>query len=131
VWSKVRYRDNVQANIAIRIRASVGQALRRCKSDKSATLERLVGCSKDMLLAHLESTFLPGMSWRLGNEIEIDHIRPLASFDLRDPLQQSQAFYYTNLQMLWKADNRAKGSLWGGLRHRTKGNKLCETSAIS
>ena len=37
-----------------------------------------------------------------------DHIRPLADFDLTIPSQQMEAFHYSNLQPLWKEDNRVK-----------------------
>lgn len=39
----------------------------------------------------------------------IDHIRPLASFDLTDPIKFKQAVHYTNLQPLWQKDNLKKG----------------------
>jgi hypothetical protein len=39
----------------------------------------------------------------------IDHIKPLASFDLTDRQQLLLACHYTNLQPLWAIDNLSKG----------------------
>ena len=47
------------------------------------------------------------MSWKL---LELDHIRPLSSFDLTDPEQLKEAAHYTNIQPLLKNDNLKKGS---------------------
>ncbi len=38
----------------------------------------------------------------------IDHIIPLASFDLNDRQQFLEATHYTNLQPLWMEDNMRK-----------------------
>jgi hypothetical protein len=70
------------------------------------------GCSPDELRQHLESQWMPGMSWDNKGEWEIDHIRPLASYDLTDPEQYAKAAHYTNLQPLWKEDNRRKSDKW-------------------
>lgn len=40
----------------------------------------------------------------------IDHILPLASFDLTDPAQQSECFNFKNLRPLWAKDNLSKGA---------------------
>lgn len=40
----------------------------------------------------------------------IDQIRPCASFNLSDSLQQKQCFHYTNLQPLFIEENLAKGA---------------------
>lgn len=71
----------------------------------------LIGCTVFQLASHLESLFLPGMTWEnhSRNGWHMDHIRPLASFDLNDPEQLESACRYTNLQPLWAEDNLKKG----------------------
>ncbi len=73
-----------------------------------------VGCTVAELKTHLESQFKPGMSWDNRSEWHVDHIRPLASFDLTDPAQFKQAWHYSNLQPLWEAENLSKGCKYEG-----------------
>ena len=68
----------------------------------------LIGCTGRELVMHLESQFLPGMSWDNRNEWHIDHIIPLSSFNLLDSIQFSKASHYTNLRPLWAKDNKYK-----------------------
>ena len=49
----------------------------------------------------------PEMSWE---NIELDHVRPLSSFSLTDPDQLKDAAHFSNIQPLFKHDNRTKGS---------------------
>lgn len=60
-------------------------------------------------MTHLEAKFSEGMTWQNYGTWHIDHIRPLASFDLTDPAQVRLACHFTNLQPLWGADNIRKG----------------------
>jgi hypothetical protein len=49
------------------------------------------------------------MTWANHGEVwEIDHIMPLAAFNLTDPNHLKQASHYTNLRPLWKHLNRIK-----------------------
>lgn len=71
---------------------------------------RHLGCSLPELKVYLEERFQYGMSWSNYGEWEIDHILPLAKFDLTDYNQLLKAVHFSNLQPLWKSENRSKGA---------------------
>jgi hypothetical protein len=102
--------NSPQFCIARRIRATLRCALKRHGAQKCYDTRTSLGCSLEDLARHLESLFLPGMSWDNRSLWHVDHKRPLASFDLTDPVQQKIACHYTNLQPLWATDNRRKGA---------------------
>jgi hypothetical protein len=95
--------------VSARLRNRIRTALNG--NGKSASTEDLIGCSFDQLRDHLEKQFLPGMTWsnNTTNGWHVDHVRPCASFDLTDPVQQRQCFHYSNLRPMWAAENRSKG----------------------
>ena len=74
--------------------------------------EAMCGCTFDEFFAHIESKMVDGMTWdNYGlHGWHMDHIRPLASFDLSDESQVKLANHYTNVQPLWAKDNLSKGS---------------------
>lgn len=74
----------------------------------------LVGCSFEFLKGYIEAQFEKEMNW---SNVEIDHIRPCASFDLAKKSQQRECFNYKNLRPISKIENIKKGSLWNGKRH--------------
>ena len=49
----------------------------------------------------------PEMTWK---SIDLDHVRPLSSFDLTNREQLKEAAHYTNIQPLLKSKNRKKSS---------------------
>jgi hypothetical protein len=59
-------------------------------------------------MAHIASQFRDGMTWENHGQWEIDHIKPVASFNLVEVDEQRKAFHFTNLQPLWKSENRRK-----------------------
>lgn len=96
----------------------IGHLLRTrvCKLVKGITSSGsaiyLLGCCVEELKLYLEDKFQPGMSWDNYTHTgwHIDHVLPLASFDLTDLEQRKKAFHYTNLQPLWGKDNMSKGA---------------------
>jgi hypothetical protein len=101
--------NSIEYRIAVRLRDRLGKALKRKNhtANKHFKTMELIGCNIGQLMEHLESQFLPGMSWdnNTRNGWHIDHIKPINIFDLRDPVQQRICFHYTNLRPLWASDN--------------------------
>lgn len=83
----------------------------RCKRKTGSAIKDL-GCTLEELRIFIESKFQPGMTWDnwCFRGWHIDHIRPLASFDLENREEFLKAVHYTNLQPLWAFDNLSKGA---------------------
>lgn len=90
-----------------RLRSRIKLALKN--TAKSGSTLELLGAEPAFVRTYLEKMFLEGMSWQNYGKWHIDHIKPLASFDLTVPEEQKRAFHYTNLQPLWAKDNLTKG----------------------
>lgn len=101
-----RERLDPEYKIGRRLRSRLYHAITGKNKHVSAVDD--MGCSLEVLMQWLESQFTTGMSWDNYGAWHIDHVRPLASFDLTDPTQQQQAVHYTNLQPLWAEDNLSK-----------------------
>lgn len=99
--------QRLRAKIASRLRCRISSALKKNKITKT---NELIGCGYDFFMGYLEAKFIEGMSWSNYGAWEIDHIKPMASFDLTDIKQQKLCCHYTNLQPLWKEDNRIKSN---------------------
>lgn len=107
-WQKRYQIKSPIYRISSRLRTRLKNAIRYKLKTGSAI--RDLGCSIYFFKSYLEKMFTPGMSWENYGKWHIDHIRPLASFDLTDRLQLLQACNYTNLQPLWALDNMKKGA---------------------
>lgn len=80
---------------------------------KSMKTVMYLGCTFGEYKIYLEKKFKNKMNWsNMGGKTgwQIDHIRPLASFDLSKESEQLKAFNYKNTQPMWAYDNRSKGS---------------------
>ncbi len=113
-YFRARLETDMSFAMRVRLRARITVALRKYPKEQRDRLpksvRKLLGCTASELVKYLESKFLPGMSWENRKLWHMDHIRPLASFDLSDVEQQHVAFHYTNVQPLWAIDNFRKGA---------------------
>lgn len=105
-----RWLEDVQYKLQLTLRNRVNDALRL--DSKRGSAVRDLGCSIAELKVYLESKFKKGMTWDNWTHSgwHIDHIKPIASFDLTDRKQFLQAVHYTNLQPLWAAENYHKAA---------------------
>ena len=80
--------------------------------------EVLAGCSMEELADHLQAQFEDGMTWDSWERYgwQIDHIRPVASFDQRKIDEVKKCWHWSNLRPLWAELNLAKGSSFDGER---------------
>lgn len=83
------------------------------KSDR--TLEYL-GCDIDFYRKHLESTFLPGMTWENQGKWHIDHVVPIKYEGEGDITLDTviKRLHWRNTQAMWASDNIAKGNRFIG-----------------
>lgn len=107
-WERNRRKHDLNHRLKNALRHRVHLAIKH--GFKSAATTELLGAPIEKVVRHLESQFLPGMSWDNWTKDgwHIDHIQPCASYDLTDPEQQRKCFHYTNLQPLWASDNCSK-----------------------
>ena len=109
-YLRQRRKNDPSYKIVANLRTRLTSLLRRGKATKCVGTVALLGCDAPHLRAHLEAAFHNGMSWDNYGEWHVDHKRPCASFDVRNPEHLRQCFHYTNLQPLWAHDNCAKGA---------------------
>lgn len=107
-YFRQKFASDPAYRLGVNLRSRLNVAVRNGYRAGSAV--RDLGCSIEEFKAYIEGLFLPGMSWDNWGEWHLDHIEPLASFDLSDREQFLAACHFTNLQPLWAADNIRKGA---------------------
>lgn len=101
-WNRKRYHSDPAFRLKSVIRARLNKHLKSLKEGRKAgSPVRDLGCSIAELISYVEAKFALGMSWdNHGTVWELDHIEPLASFDLTNRTQFLRACCYKNLQPL-------------------------------
>jgi len=105
-YRKQKRNTNINFKLKCYLRTRIYHVLKGI--NKSASTEKLVGCSLEFLKQHLEKQFKLGMSFSNYGKWHIDHIKPCASYDLSKPEEQKKCFNYSNLQPLWAEENLSK-----------------------
>lgn len=105
-----KIREYHRARLISRQRNAMRWLIRRISPAlKTGAAKDLLGYSVEEFCRHIESQFLPGMSWEKRSAWHIDHIKPVSAFiaeGIRDPKIINAL---SNLCPLWVRDNLAKG----------------------
>ena len=88
-----------------RLRRRLHSAMSGKADKKAARTMTLVGCTREQLVEHLSSQIPDGDKL---NDYVIDHIFPLARYDLEDEKQQCMAMHWSNLRMTTREENAEK-----------------------
>lgn len=105
-------KTNPVYKITKRVRTRLFLAIRKVKNPglRNGSAVRDLGCTIPEFMSYIAAKFQPGMAWdNWGRDTwHLDHIKPLASFDLTKRQQVLKACHYTNYQPLWAFDNLVK-----------------------
>jgi hypothetical protein len=116
-----RRKDDLGYLLKERYRDRILKAVKNNCSEKAYKTAELLGCTVPEFIDHLKKTMKEGMTWEKFMEsdaIHLDHIKPIASFDLNSSEEQLKCFHYTNYQLLWKKENLSKGAKYKGVNYR-------------
>lgn len=107
---KERLKTDEQYRLMCNIRKRMQNAIKTQSGIKAYKSIELLGCTGNEAKEYLESKFQTNMSWDNYGEWHVDHIAPIASFNLIIPTEQKKCFHYSNLQPLWAEDNLKKSN---------------------
>ena len=106
-WSKEQYQNRLEYRLQKILRSRLYEALK--KEYKHTSAVNLIGCSIQELIQHLEQQFTPEMNWdNYGDYWEIDHIKQVNTFNIKNIIEQQECFNYNNLRPLEKIENRKR-----------------------
>lgn len=107
---KIRRAENPERKLIENFRSRIYLLVKRNSPTMRYKTYEILGCTPAFFREWLEEKFTPEMNWdNYGTYWEVDHMVPLASFDLSDPEKVKEAFHYSNCQPLHAEENNRKG----------------------
>lgn len=115
--ARLRKKNKRSSDPVFNLKSRIGRQLRRAltreiRCKEGSMLHQIIEITGQDLINHLHSTFelnygLPRECINL-RDVEIDHIIPLSTAQTVDDVKRLN--HYSNLQLLFKEDNQAKGT---------------------
>jgi hypothetical protein len=108
------YHSNINYRLSHIMRANFRAVLEDIKSPKNSGTFSSLGYTPEQLRIRIEMNFCDGMVWENYGEWEIDHKVPISRMLARGEKRPEVINALSNLQPMWKRDNRIKGNRWIG-----------------
>jgi len=107
ITSRSKPLNRAKSNMRNRFR----DALKHYRQTQRDRMSAMIGCTWAFFDQWIASQFKRGMKWEnYGRVWHIDHIEPLAHFDINDQNHMKRAWHYSNLRPLKAAENLKKGA---------------------
>lgn len=101
--------STTQNKLAHKVRNLIRRSVKNRGYTKRSKTHEILGCDWEFFKTHIERQFVKGMDWeKMGSEIHIDHITPIASATNEEELLALN--HFTNLRPMWAKENQAKGA---------------------
>lgn len=113
-WRFNKYHSNLAFNLKERLSSRLRMAIRSYVKNKKLPVQKSYRkyLDYDKIVTHLMKT-IPTTDLNELSNWHIDHVRPLASFDLTEEEEVIKAYLPENLQWLSAMKNIKKGKKWG------------------
>lgn len=110
---KIKKKFDPVYKLKIDIRSIIGKAIRKEGYTKKSRTFEILGCSYEDFKIHIESLFLPGMSWENRSLWHLDHRVPVSW--AKNEKELIKLNHYTNFKPMWAIDNQRKNNRWADL----------------
>ena len=90
------------------IHSLICTSFKRNGFSKKGNTEKILGCTYEEFIKHIEKQFLKGMTWENKSLWHIDHVVPISSANTESEVIELN--HFTNLRPLWAEENRHKSA---------------------
>jgi hypothetical protein len=111
-YIKEKRSTDIKFRLISNLRSRMKTYLRSKNIKKLSATKKMIGCTPEELIKHIEKQWTTGMSWKTYGlkGWHIDHIKPISLATNASELEIGKFMHYTNLQPLWAKENIRKGN---------------------
>jgi len=106
---RINYKINDEfGRVYCNITSRIFKIFKRHDIQFNISYDEVIGCDKVTLKKHITNLLTDDMTYDNYGIWEVDHIKPVSKFNFNNRTEIFECFHYTNLQPLWKEENRSK-----------------------